>query len=273
VNAWVLPVWTLLERELVRFFRQPNRVIGAFGSPVVFWILIGGGMTASFRPAAMPDSMSALEYLYPGTLVLIVLFTSVFSTISIIEDRREGFLQSVLVAPVARGAMVLGKVLGGTVVAFLQATVFLLLSPFLGISWSWGAMALALGVVFVLAFSLTALGFLIAWHMDSTQGFHAIMNLCLIPMWVLSGAFFPLAGAPGWLAWLMHLNPLTYGVAALRWALPWERGAETWGMPAFGWCLGVTAMAAAGFYLAAAACVGQRWKRRTADGGRTGAAV
>jgi ABC-2 type transport system permease protein len=210
---------TLLIRELVRFFRQRNRVIGAFASPLILWILMGQGLSSSFRPSFMAPGTSAMEYLFPGTMTLIILFTSIFSTISIIEDRREGFLQGVLVAPIPRAGIVLGKILGGTVIASLQAMVFLLLAPTVGISISVASFLSAMGVVVLLGFVLTGLGFAIAWRMDSTQGFHAIMNLFLIPMWLLSGSFFPSEGAPFWLGLLMKLNPLTYGVAALRRAL------------------------------------------------------
>ncbi len=259
MNEWILPSLTLLQRELVRFFRQPNRVIGALGSPLIFWVLIGGGMTSSFRAASMPGSMTSMEYLYPGTLVMIVLFTSIFSTISIIEDRREGFLQCVLVAPIARGSMVLGKILGGTVVAFLQGLFFLLLAPAVGIHWTVEGFTIASGMVFLLSFALTGLGFVIAWRMESTQGFHAIMNLFLLPMWLLSGSFFPVSGAPLWLCWIMHLNPLTYGVAALRQTLYWTHDTAGWDLPSISFSIGVTMAFGIFFFLASLWMV--RWSR------------
>jgi ABC-2 type transport system permease protein len=205
----ILAAATLWRRELVRFYRQPNRIIGALGSPLVFWLFIGSGMSGSFAGG------NYLEYIFPGIVVLTVLFTSIFSTISIIEDRREGFLQSVLVAPVPRSGIVLGKVLGGATVALVQGVLMLALGPAIGV---WPT-AMAVVVLFVTAFALTALGFLIAWRMDSTQGFHAIMNLFLMPMWFLSGALFPASGAPKWLEWVMRANPLTYGIQGLRNAL------------------------------------------------------
>jgi ABC-2 type transport system permease protein len=150
---------------------------------------------------------------------MILLFTAIFSTISIIEDRREGFLQSVLVAPVPSAAIVLGKVLGGTVLAFGQALLFLLLGPLVGVWPTPLGFALALGIMALLAFALTALGFCIAWRMTSTQGFHAVMNLFLMPMWFLSGALFPAHNASPPLRAVMMLNPLTYGLTGLREAL------------------------------------------------------
>lgn len=217
-----LPAWTLLVRELVRFYRQRSRVVGIIGSPFVFWLLIGSGLGDSFRPSAEIPSETYLEYFYPGTVVLIVLFTAIFSTISVIEDRREGFLQSVLVAPIPRSSLVCGKVLGGAVLAFLQGVIMLLLAPFIGFTISIVSALLIALILFAIAFALTALGFLIAWRMDSTQGFHAIMNLVLIPLWILSGALFPPSGAPAWLSWTMELNPLTYTVSGLRSALYFE---------------------------------------------------
>jgi ABC-2 type transport system permease protein len=212
----LLPAMSLAQRELVRFLRQRNRVIGALATPIVFWMLVGGGMGRSFRAPGLPDGGNYLQYFFPGTILMILLFTAIFSTISIIEDRREGFLQSVLVAPVSRMAIVLGKVLGGTVLAFAQAAVFLLLGPLVGVRPGFEGLLLALGLMALLAFALTALGFCIAWRMSSTQGFHAVMNLFLMPMWFLSGALFPAHNASGPLRVVMLLNPLTYGLAGVR---------------------------------------------------------
>ncbi len=219
-----LAVSTLVSREWVRFIRQRNRVVGAVGQPIIFWLLFGAGLGPSFRmPGAAGDSVSYRVYFFPGSLVLILLFTAIFATISIIEDRREGFLQSVLVAPLPRWSMVLGKVLGGTLLAVAQGLLFLVLGVVAGVRFGPLVGLEIVALVFVIALGLTALGFVIAWRMDSTQGFHAIMSVFLMPMWLLSGAFFP---APAWstaadwgqriLALVMAVNPLTYGVAALR---------------------------------------------------------
>lgn len=213
---FVLASWSLCRREIVRFYRQRSRIIGVIGSPLIFWFVIGSGLARSFRHPGAPPAMNYLEYFFPGTIVLIILFTSIFSTISIIEDRKEGFLQSVLVSPAAPASIALGKILGGTLLALAQAIILLLITPLLGIDITIASMAIVLAVLFVISFGLTALGFLIAWRMDSTQGFHAIMNLFLIPMWLLSGALFPGSGATTWLEAFMRINPLSYGVAALR---------------------------------------------------------
>ena len=213
-----LPAFTLWWREVVRFYRQRSRVVGVIASPVLFWLVIGSGFGTSFRGGG-GESQHYLDYFYPGALIMIVLFTSIFTMMSVIEDRKEGFLLSVLVAPVSRSAIVMGKVLGGTTLATIQGLIFLVFAPFVGVHLSVAVFLLAAVIVFLVSFALTALGFAIAWPMDSTQAFHAIINLFLIPLWLLSGALFPMSGASGWLRILMRINPLTYGVEALRSAL------------------------------------------------------
>ncbi len=238
--SFLLPVVTLCWRELVRFYRQRSRLLGALATPVVFWVLIGSGVGASFRPSSAPEDMDYLEYFYPGSAILIILFTAIFSTISIIEDRREGFLLSVLVAPVSRSSLVLGKVFGGAILAFLQGLLFILLAPLVGITLDLWKVPLLLGILFLISFSLTCLGFVIAWQMDSTQGFHAVMNLFFFPMWALSGALFPPSGAANWVRWIMKVNPLTYGVAALRHALYYETLVVEMDFPSLPVSLGIT---------------------------------
>jgi ABC-2 type transport system permease protein len=228
---------SLARRELVRFFRQRSRVVSALATPLLFWLVIGSGF-------------NYLGYLFPGTLVQILLFASIFSTISIIQDRNEGFLQGVLVAPVPRAAIVLGKVLGGTAIALLQALPFLALGPLVGVRPSPAGLAATAGTLAVLGFGLTSLGTFFAWRFQSVQGFHGIMNLILIPMWLLSGAVFPPEGAVGWVRGVMAANPLTYGVEAVRRSL--EAGAPT------GASIAVTALfAAAMFGLAAVSARGK----------------
>ena len=211
----VLPAFTLWWREIVRFYRQPTRVVGVLASPLVFWLVIGSGFGTSFNSGG-PGQQHYLDYFYPGALIMIVLFTSIFTMMSVIEDRKEGFLLSVLVAPVPRSAIVLGKVLGGTTLSAVQGMIFLVFAPFAGVHLDFVQVLLIAVVVFLLSFALTALGFAIAWPMDSSQAFHGIVNLFLIPLWLVSGALFPLSGASGWIRVIMRVNPLTYGVAALR---------------------------------------------------------
>ncbi len=215
----ILAIRTLWWREITRFRRQRSRVIGALSQPVLFWLLIGGGLRASFRPAGLGTSTDYMEYFYPGTIALVMLFTAIFATITVVEDRHEGFLQGVLVAPISRSSIVLGQAFGATTLAMLQGALLLLCAPFVGIHLHVVSISAVLIVLFCLAFGMTNLGLMIAWRMRSIQGFHAIMNLLLMPLWLLSGAFFPIDGVPGWLGWLMYVNPLTYGMKALRQSL------------------------------------------------------
>ena len=253
----------LAKREWIRFFRQRTRVIGAIGQPVIFWILFGAGLRGSFESPAWAAQLNRdvtyQEYFFPGIAVLIILFTAIFSTISVIEDRREGFLQGVLVAPVSRSAIVLGKLLGGTGIALLQAVLFLTVGPALywvglapSIPIDWTAMRILViaGWMCLIALQLTAIGFLIAWPMSSTQGYHAIMSVFLMPMWLLSGAFFPGSDSV-WLAWIIRLNPLTYGVAGLRRLLYSSPLPVGDGLPSLFTCLIVTSATLLGVFAVA----------------------
>lgn len=257
--AWRV-AWSLASREIIRFFRQPNRVIGALAQPILFWLLFGAGLQRTFALSEASGGQSFLTYYYPGTLVLMLLFTAIFSTISVIEDRKEGFLQAVLVAPIPRWSMVLGKVLGGAILATIQALVFLLLAFTLRIDTSAWALCQLVALIFVTGIALTALGLIIAWPMDSTQGFHAIMNLLLMPMWLLSGAFFPIpppsgGESPGQLVlhWIMRLNPLSYAVGGVRNLLFAAAPPDAFWAPTLPVCWAITAA------FAAAGCAGAWW--------------
>jgi len=235
-SSFLLSASVLCQREIVRFLRQRSRIIGALGSPLIFWLLLGSGVGTSF--AAGPGGSNYLEYYFPGTVVLILLFTAIFATISIIEDRKEGFLQAVLVAPIPRSSFVFGKMLGATTLAVIQGVLFLLLAPLVGFTWN--MLPLALVMLALVAFSLTGLGYVIAWRMDSTQGFHAIMNVLLIPMWLLSGAVFPAKNASFWLKAVIMVNPLTYGLAAVRWSMYGATAGATMDLPPFALSLVIT---------------------------------
>jgi ABC-2 type transport system permease protein len=212
------PIVTLAFREIVRFYRDRGRVIGSLASPLVFWLVLGSGFGRSFRTPAGAAS-GYLEYFFPGVVAMILLFTAIFSTITLIEDRNAGFLQAVLVSPVPRSSIVLGKTAGATMLAVIQALLFLILAPAAGIPLSAASILLSTGVFLLVGLGLTALGEWIAWKMDSTHGFHTIMNLVMLPMWLLSGAACPETGASTWLGWLMRVNPMTYGTALIRRAM------------------------------------------------------
>lgn len=227
----VLALW---HREIVRFLRDRSRLTGSLLQPVVFWLLFSGALQGSFKPGGQDYG----QYFFAGTLAMITLFTAIFSTITVIEDRKEGFLQGVLVSPVPRSAIALGKILGGASLGLGLAVVFLLLAPLAGVPLALDAVLGGLGVLALLAVAVTGLGFSLAWVMDSTAGYHGIMMLFLMPMLLLSGAFFPMQDSHWLLAWVRHVNPMTYGVGALRHALQ----APVPGIPSFAVCLLGTAL-------------------------------
>lgn len=225
------PLAALWHREMVRFFRQRHRVVSAVATPVLLWVMLGTGMDSmvAWRPDPTADVVVGYRaYFFPGTLTMILLFTAIFSTITVIEDRQAGLLQGVLAAPVSRLAIVLGKVLGGTCIALVHGVVFLLLWPLAagwpGLASAAATLSAAIAVGAALAVGLTAIGLVIAWRLHSTAGFHAVMMLFLMPMWFLSGAVFPMNAAPTWMKAVMWCNPMTYGQATLAAVLTGRTG-------------------------------------------------
>jgi ABC-2 type transport system permease protein len=211
-------VRVLLVRDVVRFFRQPSRIIGALAQPILFWFVFSSGFSGSFRVEGA-EGLGYQQYFFPGVVTMVVLFSAIFATISVIEDRREGFLQSVLAGPGSRLAVVLGKALGSSAIALLQASLFLLFAPLAGVKAATLDVPLLLGVMVLSALALTGMGISLAWWVRSSAGYHAVMSIVLLPMWVLSGAMFPLKGAGPVLGWVMRLNPLRFSVEGVRRAL------------------------------------------------------
>jgi len=208
----------LWKRDLVRFFRQRSRIVGALAQPLIFWAMMGSGFAPSFRiPGA--EGVGYMQYFFPGIVTMTILFTAIFSTMSLIEDRREGFMQAILAGPGSRTAAVLGKVLGSTSLAILQAGAVLLLAPLAG--YSVGAIAWPLLVAHLLlaSIALCGIGFAFAWWLNSTAAYHAVMSVVLLPAWILSGAMFPMTSGPGWMRTVVALNPLSYAATGVRRAL------------------------------------------------------
>jgi ABC-2 type transport system permease protein len=213
-----------MRREIVRFLRQRSRLTGALLQPIIFWVLFGTGLSGSFRMPGGDGSGGYQAYFLPGIAAMVVMFAAIFSAISIIQDRNEGFLQGVLASPASRLSIVLGKLGGGASLAVGQGLLFIVMAPLLRYAGLAPQITLPetplawlgiIGLLTLIALSLCGLGYALAWRLDSVQGFHAVMSVLFFPMWLLSGAFFPIAES-GWLRWLMQLNPLTYGVAGLR---------------------------------------------------------
>jgi len=246
LSSFFLPAATLWQREMIRFWRQKSRVMSVVASPLVFWLLIGYGS-------------NDLALYYSGTLVLTVMFSAIFSTISIIEDRREGFLLSMLVSPAPRTSLVLGKILGAATLGWIQGLMLLVFAPLAGVSIGLVDVIQVAAAMFLISFALTGLGFAIAWKMDSTAAFHGIMMLLLVPMWMASGALFPMAKAHGWVKAIMWVNPLTYSVSLLNYTLRLPNAA-----PGPAESLAITAAFGLALLLASGMLAGQKATRSAA---------
>ncbi len=217
MTAGLTATGALWKREIIKFLRDRSRVVGALAQPAAFWLLLGLGFHGTFQmPGEAAYGVGYLEFLFPGIIAMIILFTAIFATISVVEERKSGFIQAALVAPASRTALVFGNTLGGTSLAVAEAALFLLLMPLLGLTPSLPGIAVILLVSVLTGLAFTSLGFIIAWRMSSTRGFHAVMNLFLLPLWFLSGAPFPAEGASLPLRWIMNLNPVSYAVSAIR---------------------------------------------------------
>lgn len=207
-------VWILAQREVLRFFRQPSRLLGNLVQPLMLWFFLSSGVSARFISEGREVSYG--EFFYPGVVLMLLLFAAIFSTITLIEDRSVGFLQGVLVAPVPRLSIALGKLVGGTLIALLQVFVFLLLAPVAGLGLAVDMAVVLLALCALIGLGFTGLGFMVAWQLDSVAGYHSVMSVVLIPLWFLSGALFPIEGAAPWLEWVMQCNPVTYALVVLR---------------------------------------------------------
>jgi ABC-2 type transport system permease protein len=202
-------------RDVKRFFRDRIRLVGAFAQPLIYLFLLGTGLQSAFQAFGSGDT-KYVTFMFPGIVCMTVLFTSMFSAISIIWDREFGFLKEMLVAPIPRSSIAVGKVLGGATTALMQGFLLLLFMPLVGIPYDLQKMVLMLVVMFLLSISLTSFGVAFAARMRSMEAFPIIMNFVLLPMFFLSGAMFPLQNLPGWMQVLTKLNPMTYAVDAMR---------------------------------------------------------
>jgi ABC-2 type transport system permease protein len=208
-------IYTIWYRDVLRFVRDRARIIASLGQPLLFLFVFGGGLSPAMSGLG-GGQLDFTSFLFPGIIAMAVLFTAIFSAVSIVWDREFGFLREVLVAPVSRTAVALGKVAGGSTVAMFQGVIILLLAPLVGVSLSAGQILVLLGLMLLTAATMTSLGILVAARIQSMEGFQLIMNFLLMPMFFLSGAFFPLQGVPVWMDWLARIDPMTYGVDPIR---------------------------------------------------------
>ena len=207
------PVYVICLREFIKFFREKSRLLGTLARPVLWLFVVGNGMSSLIKPQ---DGFSYLQFIFPGMIGMTILFSSIFSSISIVWDREFGFMKEMLVAPISRLSIVIGKAISGTLISVAQAVIILILIPFLGIHLTFMQFIEVVGVALLVSFCITSLGILIAARLTSFDGFNIIMNFLVMPMFFLSGAMYPVSSMPDALRHLTHLNPLTYGIDAFK---------------------------------------------------------
>ncbi len=206
-------IYVIWLREVLKFWRDKSRIITSLIQPAVWLFIMGKGLGSSFRG---PGNIGYVEFMFPGVIGMTVLFTSVFSAVSIIWDREFGFLKEILVAPISRSSVVIGKALAGSTTAMLQGSLVLVFAPLVGVQLSIPVILKSLAVMFLLSLALTSCGIAGAARMESFHGFQLIMNFFVMPMYFLSGAVFPVSGLPAWMKLVAVGNPMAYGVDALK---------------------------------------------------------
>lgn len=206
-------------RDVLRYLRDRTRIVAALGQPVLYLFIFGTGLSASFalgRGGGPGSDLNYRTFMFPGVLAMTVIFTSIMSAMSIVWDREFGFLREILVAPISRPVVAIGKALGGSTVACFQASIVLVLGVFIGVPLTPTLLLTVIPLLFLLAFCLSCVGIAIASRMRTMEGFQVMMNFFLMPMLFLSGAFFPVNNLPGWLAVLTRIDPAAYGVDPIR---------------------------------------------------------
>ncbi len=208
-------VW---RRELIRFRSDRLRAVTSLVQPVLFLFVLGTGLS-SLASHGLPSGVDFKTFIYPGVLAMSVLFTAIFAAASIVWDREFGFLREMLVAPVSRSAIVIGKCLGGATVATFQGILILALAGFAHVPYDPVLFLILIGELLLLSFTLTAFGVMMAARIKQIQAFMALTQMLVMPLFFLSGALYPLNGLPGWLTVLTRLDPLTYIVSPMRHAV------------------------------------------------------
>jgi len=214
-------IYIVWYRDLLRYWRDRVRAVVGLAQPLLFLVVFGAGLGSSpggsFGGGANGGaSLSYAQFVYPGVVGMAVLFSAIFGAMSIVWDREFGFLKEILVAPIDRSAVAIGKALGGATQAMIQGVILLVLAPVIGVTLDLGTVLLLLPFLFILAFALSAMGVALASRMKSMQGFQIVMNFLMMPMFFLSGSLFPLTGVPDWMAVLGRLDPVTYGMDPIR---------------------------------------------------------
>lgn len=217
-------IYIIWYRDVLRFWRDRLRLVASLAQPLLFLIVFGTGLSSALQGAGggfgggagAPAGFTYAQFIFPGIIGMSVLFSAIFGAMSIVWDREFGFLKEVLVAPIDRSAVAIGKALGGATQAMIQGLVLLVLAPLVGVKLTVLSVVELLPLVFVLAFALSSMGVALASRMRSMQGFQVVMNFLMMPMFFLSGALFPLSGLPDWMAVLTRIDPASYGMDPLR---------------------------------------------------------
>src|SRR5437764_8987153 len=212
-------IYIIWYRDILRYWRDRWRLVASLAQPLLFLIVFGSGLSSSLGSGTLfgaRGGLSYIQFMYPGIIGMSILFTAIFGAMSIVWDREFGFLKEVLVAPIDRWAVAVGKALGGTTQAMIQGLILLVLAPFVGVKLSVLTVLAIIPLAAVLAFGLASFGVMLASMMKSLQGFQVVMNFLMMPMFFLSGALFPLQGLPNWMTWLTRIDPASYGIDPLR---------------------------------------------------------
>ena len=207
-------VYTIWYRDILRFWHDKTRMIGSITFPLLFLFVFGSGL--SVRMGFLGPGIDFTQFMFPGIIGMTVLMSSFMSGVSVVWDREFGFLKEVLVAPISRASIVVGKTLGSATIALLQGGLILLFAPLIGVSLSAWTVLLLLPLMLLLSASMGSLGILLATRIRSMEAFQAVMQMLMFPMIFLSGVFFPTEGLPTWMSILVKINPATYGVAPIR---------------------------------------------------------
>ncbi len=209
-------IYIIWLRELKKFVRDRSRLVSSVAQPLIWLLLLGTGFGATFGKVG---DLQYVQFMFPGILVMTLLFSSMFSAISIIWDREFGFLKEMLVAPISRTSIAIGKSVGGATRSTIQGLIILVFSPLIGINLTLTKFLMVVPLMFFISFTISGIGIIIAARMESFEGFNLIINFIIMPMFLLSGAIFPIANLPSWLSAVVNINPLSYGVDIMRWVI------------------------------------------------------
>jgi len=233
----IFDIYAIWRREIIKFTRTRSRIVSSVVMPVVWLIFIGVGFSSSVQ---IPG-IEYMDFLAPGIVGMIILFTSIFSGVSVIWDRQFGFLKEILVAPVSRTSIVLGKTMGGATIAVIHGTIMLAISSAMGLIPVESNLAIAFGFMGLTSVCFVSIGLIIATKMRSMEGFQTIMSFLIMPIFFLSGALFPIENTPEWMQFASYFDPLTYGIDGIRNSLGIQGNVPIFvdGLVLAGFCVGL----------------------------------